>query len=213
MYTLINFLFWCWFISLHETRFILRQLHSLGPPKVSGPEIYYPLACSTGWSSYSNRVRTGLLPIWHLLQLHPIHPLVGCLETLAISTYPALVVRDRAQDTEPLTPRTESLYWELKVDSDSKNLVSLFPGWEHVDDLGNRGRWWGGIENGHSELLESKAQSPQPGWGHQQSGTFLQGNLSDSYHAAGETPRWPQYPTLCSTATGRPYSLNSIQLW
>lgn len=39
-YTWINFLFWYWFISLHETFFISRRLHSLRPPKVSDPEIY-----------------------------------------------------------------------------------------------------------------------------------------------------------------------------
>lgn len=110
-------------------------------------------------------------------------------------------------------PWTKSPYLELEVDGNSTSLASLCPGWKHIDDLGNRGRWWGGIQNGHNELLESKAQIPQPGWGHQQNGTFLQGNLSDSYHAAGDCSRWPKYPAPFFIATARPYSLNSIQLW
>lgn len=53
-------------------RHFLPRSNSI-PSKNVKPRDLWP-ACSTEWGSDSNRVRTGFLTLWHLLQRHPRSP-------------------------------------------------------------------------------------------------------------------------------------------
>lgn len=110
IHTLINILFWCWFISAWNTFYLAATPF---PPKMSNPEICYQHVAQ---SEVQILIEWGqdFLPYDTCSSDTPRHPLGSQLGNSDTSTYPPTVVRDRARHTA--TPRTKSIALDLEVD-------------------------------------------------------------------------------------------------
>lgn len=100
-------------------------------------------------------------------------------------------------------PRAKSMASDLKADRDSTSLIFLSAGWQHVDDLGNRGSSKGALR-----MITSHKSWRLPF--HNQSGAI--GRVFWQPPAAAQSRLWSEFPPG-SAAKRRPHSLSRSQLW